>query len=147
LKEISKYLIASDLALHGGICRMTDSKSLGTPKSYSFGMSKGKLFNRIINKEYVILFIQTAHHKPTIKFFYSLQILWENGLLNYWVKQYMPAVDKCMADKVKPHGKLSSLKLIELSSPFLLFGIGTILSFTTFLVEKLLIPTIMRTMD
>jgi len=22
-----------------------------------------------------------------------LQILWENGLLNYWVKQYIPAVD------------------------------------------------------
>lgn len=68
-------------------------------------------------------------------FVYSLQYLWESGLLVHWLRKYTPNVDKCMLDTVKPRGRMTSISLLDLSSAFLLLGFGVGLSIVVFLLE------------
>ena len=63
-----------------------------------------------------------------------MQKFWENGILNHLFAKFTPKIDKCMVDKSDPP-KLSPLKLIDLSSAFLILGIGYGLSLVAFLFE------------
>lgn len=70
-------------------------------------------------------------------FVYSLQYLWENGLLNYWLKTYTPNVDKCMTRKIKTRGRMTSFTFGDVSSAFALLGIGIGLAMLFFFLEMI----------
>lgn len=130
---------------------MTASSRIPYTQFYSMGFTKGNPINDIINNEYVHFenTVYTGNCKqppllglllsiiPWIRF-RSLQYLWENGLLNYWLKQYSPNVDRCFIDSIKPRGKMTSITLVDLSSAFLLYAIGLGFAVVAFILERLL---------
>jgi len=59
------------------------------------------------------------------------------GLIDLWQKWSLPNIDKCKLDKNKDDGKVKPIKLAELSSAFLVLGVGLILSALAFLIESL----------
>jgi hypothetical protein len=62
--------------------------------------------------------------------------LWENGLLNHWLKTYTPNVDKCMMhSKNKPNGRITAFTLGDLSSAFAFLSIGIGMSVLGFFLE------------
>ena len=63
-----------------------------------------------------------------------LQQFWENGIMDRMFAKFTPKIDKCMVDKKEPP-KLSPLKLVDLSSAFVILGIGCGLSLVAFLFE------------
>ncbi len=65
---------------------------------------------------------------------FRIQTTWETGLNSYWYKSYRPVREVCRTqDRVLPQN--TSLKLEDLSSAFLLLGVGLGLSVLAFLVE------------
>ena len=79
---------------------------------------------------------------------YKFSILRANsmGLTDHWTKSGISNadVDKCFIDQKnnKGDGKVKPIKLIELSSAFLVLGVGLSLSTLTFLVERLFMAPI-----
>ena len=68
----------------------------------------------------------------------SLQLMWENGILLHWADKYLkglPKPDRCEYDKIKPTGQAKILTLKDLSSAFILLGIGFSLALLVFCVE------------
>jgi len=62
----------------------------------------------------------------------------EAGLHDYWSAKYVKKTDRCNLDKYKEeNSKPKAIKLVELSSPFLVLGIGIGLSAITFLIERI----------
>ncbi|XP_057376140.1 ionotropic receptor 93a-like [Daphnia carinata] len=109
-----KYLMSMDMKSHTK-CRLTSSDPIPYIRTYSMGLPKGSQHNSIIN--------------------HDLQYLQESGLLDHWLKQYTPNVDKCMVGKSKPHERVVPFTLLDLSSAFLLLGIGIGLCLFAFLLE------------
>ena len=62
--------------------------------------------------------------------------MWEFGLQDHWVNEafFIPGADACFAKK-KVSTKLVPIKLVDLTSPFLILGIGLGLSLFCFLIE------------
>ena len=60
-------------------------------------------------------------------------ILWETGLMDQWVKQYTRNSEKCILKPVKP--EKVPLKMNELSSIFIILGLGLGLSLIAFTHE------------
>lgn len=69
--------------------------------------------------------------------FGRLKYLWENGLLAYWSKQYTPNVDKCMVAKAELRKERTALTLLDLSSAFMLLGLGIGSSLLVFFLEMM----------
>ncbi|KAI9553850.1 hypothetical protein GHT06_019119 [Daphnia sinensis] len=109
-----KYLMSIDMKSNTK-CRLTSSDPIPYIRTYSMGLPKGSQHNWIIN--------------------HDLQYLQESGLLDHWLKQYTPNVDKCIVGKSKPHDRVSPFSLLDLSSAFLLLGIGIGLCLFAFLLE------------
>ena len=65
-----------------------------------------------------------------------MQYLWETGLLNYWLRKYTPNVDKCLKSNPRATRNVS-LKLIDLSSAFVLLTIGVGISIIALVAEKI----------
>ena len=66
---------------------------------------------------------------------FSIKYLWETGLMQHWIKKYMPiGSDECLKDDKKTAGNVP-LKLVDLLSAFLILVIGIVLSFFVFLLE------------
>ena len=65
--------------------------------------------------------------------------LWETGLTNFWVENEMPKADQCFAKFVKPSTSIrpSRIKLVDLTSAFLILGIGLSLAIFSFVVETI----------
>ena len=63
----------------------------------------------------------------------------EAGLHDYWSAKYVKKTDRCNLDKYKEeNSKPKAIKLVELSSPFLVLSIGLGLSVLTFLIERII---------
>ena len=67
---------------------------------------------------------------------YRIQRTWESGLNNYWYDSYKPPGQNCRID-YRPKTRNKPLTLIDLSSVFLLFGLGIALSVLAFLIERI----------
>jgi hypothetical protein len=65
---------------------------------------------------------------------HRMQYLWETGLLNHWVRKYTPNVDKCLKSNPRATRNLA-LKLIDLSSAFVLLTIGYGITLVAFVSE------------
>ena len=61
--------------------------------------------------------------------------MWEFGLPAYWVKEATPKADECFATKNEKSVKLEPIHLYDLTSAFLILGIGIGLATLTFLLE------------
>lgn len=120
-------------------CRLTSSDPIPYIRTYSMGLPKGSQHNWIINHEYkyinLLLLNRFRFHRHFLILFRSLQYLQESGLLDHWLKQYTPNVDKCMVGKSKAHERMIPFSLLDLSSAFLLLGIGIGLCLFAFLLE------------
>ena len=62
------------------------------------------------------------------------------GLPDLWVKWSYPNIDKCKLDKNKDDGEVKPIKVVELSSAFLVLGAGVALGTLAFFVEFLMAP-------
>ena len=71
-------------------------------------------------------------------FLFSLLQAVSAGLTEYWKKWSTSSMDMCKVDQMKSKEKAKPIKLIELSSAFLVLGIGIVMSSTVFLLERLL---------
>jgi len=70
-------------------------------------------------------------------FLFSLMRMGEAGLHDYWTSKYVKKTDRCNLDKYQEeNSKPRAIKLVELSSPFLVLCIGLGLSALTFLIER-----------
>lgn len=82
-------------------------------------------------------------YKFTIPF-HSMWRLMEYGLYDYWKREYVRSVEKCNSNPTgnqkKSQGKAPNkpIRLIELSSAFLILGVGLSLSFFVFLMERVI---------
>lgn len=68
---------------------------------------------------------------------YSLLQAISSGLMEYWKKWNTVNMDRCKLENNKDNGKMKSIKLIELSSAFLVLGVGLTLCALNFLLELL----------
>ena len=59
----------------------------------------------------------------------------ESGLLRYHVKSLLPVADECFASKRRKDSKQQAIRLPDLTSAFLILGIGTLLALLTFISE------------
>jgi hypothetical protein len=64
-----------------------------------------------------------------------LQRFWEYGILEKIQKYYQPPIDKCLLRPVKP--KMAVLSLVDLSSAFLILGIGLGTAILVFILENI----------
>ena len=126
-------MMALDMQTHS-YCRLTASDPIPYMDYYSAALPQGSRHNWIINheqhKHFTSIFRNLSH-------FFSFQYLWENGLLNYWLKTYTPNVDKCMMHKTKHSGRISAFTLGDLSSAFTFLSIGIGLSVLGFFLEMI----------
>ena len=63
--------------------------------------------------------------------------MWESGLVDYWTKDVTPKAENCFATKrpKKESIKLVPIHLYDLTSAFLILGIGIGLATLCFLLE------------
>ena len=78
----------------------------------------------------------------TPKFYFTFNIyrrymdLWEFGLLEYWVKEVTPTkAEECFATKKKKIIRQVPIHLYDLTSTFLILGIGVGFAMLCFLIE------------
>jgi len=64
-----------------------------------------------------------------------LQRFWEYGIFEKILKNYRPPIDKCLIRPVKP--KMAVLSLVDLSSAYLILGIGLAASVFVFILENI----------
>ncbi len=70
--------------------------------------------------------------------------LMEYGLYDYWKREYVRSIEKCNSNPTgnqkKSQGKEPNkpIRLMELSSAFLILGVGLSLSFFVFLMERVI---------
>lgn len=67
--------------------------------------------------------------------------LWETGLTRYWVDHLTPKrADQCFPEKKDPNSSIvtNKIKLQDLTSAFLILGIGIGISVVCFLIEIIL---------
>ena len=69
----------------------------------------------------------------------SLMELWETGLTNVWTENEIPKADQCFAKEVKSSILIrpSRIKLVDLTSAFLILGIGSSLAILSFVMETI----------
>lgn len=71
--------------------------------------------------------------------FFSVQRLWENGMLHQWSSiHFMKPAEKCFVSNINQQDKGEPLKLIDFSSPFVLLIGGIILSSLVFFFHVVL---------
>lgn len=61
----------------------------------------------------------------------------ENGLGDYWKKKHVPSMDRCKLENQDVGGP-KPISLFELSSAFVILGIGLSLGILVYLVEKII---------
>lgn len=62
--------------------------------------------------------------------------LWETGLMRYWINNLLlPGADKCFDNKPPKSTTSVPINLVDLSSAFLVFGMGVGLSLLSFVIE------------
>lgn len=119
-----------------GQCRFHLSDRIPITQAYTFGLEKGSKFNQYFSEKYVasIKFIFTCELRNTDVMFNRLQYLWETGLMEYWLQQNLPRVDKCLV-KHEDYASQVPIKLVDLTSAFFVLGLGIFLSLFSFLIE------------
>ncbi|KZS18969.1 Uncharacterized protein APZ42_014744 [Daphnia magna] len=103
-------------------CRFKISKPLPLSTGYFFWLFKK-------NSSYT-----NAHSKALVE-------LWETGLAYFWVyKLFSPTVsraDQCFVESTRKVSRRAPIQLSDLTSAFLILGIGTGLAVLSFLTELL----------
>lgn len=63
--------------------------------------------------------------------------LWESGLMTFWVRNLptIPKANECFADEKNQVSRLVPIQLSDLTSAFLILGIGIGLAALSFLLE------------
>ena len=66
-----------------------------------------------------------------------LMDLWESGLMRYWINTQptIPEADQCFADSKRRISRLSPIQLSDLTSAFLILGIGIGLATSSVFLE------------
>ena len=57
------------------------------------------------------------------------------GLINHWVKNHIPRIDRCLLNHKNPVRRKKGVSLVGLSSAFTFLGLGLGISVLTFLLE------------
>lgn len=75
--------------------------------------------------------------QQTLSFLNRIMQLAETGLVRQYVKSlpWIPKADKCFTQEAKKTANQTSIKLIDLSSAFLILCIGTTIAAVAFLFE------------
>ena len=131
----SLFLVNMDLKKTGK-CRLHLSNRIPYGEIYTFGLEKGNKLNQLFNEKYWACYVCIYFILQLIISLYRLQYLWETGLLTYWLrKNYRQLnLDKCLA-KSKESAAQKPIKLVDLTSAFLILGVGISVSIFTFLLE------------
>jgi ionotropic glutamate receptor len=63
--------------------------------------------------------------------------LWESGLVKFWVNNLptLPKADACFVDRKRRFSRPVAIKLTDLTSAFLILGIGIGLAILVFMLE------------
>lgn len=61
--------------------------------------------------------------------------LWEYGLVRFWVKEIMPRAEQCFATRQQKTANQKAIRLRDLTSAFLILGIGCGLAILAFVLE------------
>jgi len=59
----------------------------------------------------------------------------ESGLINHWHKEIWPSINQCESNE--KNYTLRTLKLQDMLSPFLIWGLGLTLALTCFIFENI----------
>ena len=143
LKHLSKLLLQVSLvaifALNddlkfSGKCRLTISKKLPVTQTTSYIYPKNSRLKSLLDIQLILLI--TFQWRRVIQLLITrLQRFWEYGLMDKIRQNYQPRIDKCLIGSNKP--RIEVLTLRDLSSAFVLFGIGISASFVAFIIEAL----------
>ena len=97
------------------------------------GKQISKRFLLIINL-YTRL-ITRASQSNNVKKKFRLLELWQTGMTRFWIESFLPRADEFFAKK--PHKSTAAIliKLVDLTSAFLIFGLGVASSIIMFLIE------------
>jgi hypothetical protein len=120
---VSKSL--NPFPLQQDIIQCFTKKELATLKQ----LAEGKLF-----------FTEHSRLKTSNSYIYSLMDLYESGLCQFWVKQLpsIPKAEECFAnDKRRVVSRPAPIQLTDLTSAFLILGIGIGLATLAFLLETI----------
>lgn len=63
--------------------------------------------------------------------------LWESGHVRFWVKDVIPRADECFASKNQHTAGQIAIRLTDLTSAFLILGLGLGLATFVFMLECL----------
>jgi len=107
--------MATDLKKTGK-CRFQMSSSIPLTQLSQFGLPKGAKYNQIITN--------------------TVQYLWETGLISYWASSTIPKMsEQCISGLNKKEAAVVPIKKVDLTSAFLILGIGIGLAIFAFLLE------------
>jgi hypothetical protein len=115
---------------------------------YSWLYKKNSLYTKVHSRAYVCLSMMVLLKLVTVYIidfvvqFYVFSInrlmdLWESGLMRFWVNSQptIPKADQCFADSKPRISRLVPIQLSDLTSAFLILGIGIGLATLSFVSE------------
>ena len=117
-----------------GKCRLTVSKELPVSLSTNYIFPKNGAIKSAINSQYLTISLNAELIQSALQRSCRLQRFWEYGIMEKIRKNYRPNIDKCLIRPVKP--KMTVLSLVDLSSAFLILGIGLGTAILVFFLEK-----------
>lgn len=128
------YLVKHSMALFGEKCHLTMGKKHDNPILYTIVLQKSSPYTEPFNRKFGIRFVFLL--LLTNIFSSRIQEMYENGILSVLKKKYVAThkVAKCMDRKVQRSNQ-TPLTLYDLSSTFILLGLGISLALLSFLVE------------
>ena len=120
-----------------GNCRFKASKPLSaSPGYYYWSFKKGDPRAKLYSKEYIIVAYRTV--RKFIDLSRRLMDLFESGLMRFWAKTVVPMADKCLTTKKRrTSSRQVPIYLVDLTSAFLILGVGLGLAILTFLLEHI----------
>ncbi len=115
---------------------------------YSWLYKKNSLYTKVHSRAYVylsmVVFLKlvTVNIIVSVVLFYVFSInrlmdLWETGLMRFWVNTQptIPKADQCFTDSKPRISRLLPIQLSDLTSAFLILGIGIGLATLSFFSE------------
>lgn len=117
-------------------CQLSLAKKDFNRISKGFVFPKNSPLKPIMDKKLIKLII-IVYRFPILNFLFYNRILRlvQAGLIDYWRERSSSNVDKQCDSTISQKNNPRSLGLNDMQSPFLIWGIGTIVSLVVFLLE------------
>ena len=119
-------------------CRLALAKEHLYDDRCAFALPKSSPMTKIFNHEYELVNIDPFFTLvPTHFILRSLLLMQQSGLLGYWKDFYLPKPNRCSVQlsSLRPLSTNTRLTLNYLSSAFILYGVGIVLSVFVFAHE------------